>query len=132
MTGAGRAVRRQLAIDVGYAVGRDTETRVMMETTPVTSFTIPKSQFPLEFFVVPFNPPATHDRVDHRLPVDVYRRVAEPVVDRLLRIVRPLDGEPFFCMGLIVMRRLDTDLGKARLQRLGQNAECNRLMILIA
>ena len=108
--GAGQALQHQ------EPEGRDAQTGIMMEPSPVAPLEVAQAEFLFEFEVVALDAPTAHRGVNHRLPTHIGGDVAEPVVRGLIGIARPFDEQPLLGARPIAVRRGHAHPRKARAQ----------------
>ena len=63
----------------------------MVEATPSPSFKISQADLLLEFLIVAFDPPSQLGNVDELTERDVLRKRRQPIFDRLLLAIGPLN-----------------------------------------
>ena len=73
----------------------------MVEASPASSLVMPEPDFLLQFLVVAFDAPAQLGQIDQTGECPVVGQGGEPVLGRLLFILRPFDEQPFLGSGLL-------------------------------
>ncbi|MBM2804216.1 MAG: hypothetical protein HW419_2109 [Deltaproteobacteria bacterium] len=103
------------------AVGCDTQSSVMMKSTPAPSLVVAQAELLLELLIVPLNAPAHLGGPDqiHKRGVSGQRR--QPILGRFCLIYRPFDQQPLFGTRsakplVVTMRRPHSHSGEARRQ----------------
>ena len=108
----------------GYqeAIGRNTESRVMMKTAPASSFIMTQPEFLLQLFVIPLDDPALLCQTDQVLEFGLGREGCEPVLGGFDFFAGPLDQQPLLGIGLsafeIAVSGTDAHGGETRLERM--------------
>src|SRR6186997_545518 len=102
------------------AIGRKAQGGVMMKAAPAASLIMIEPQFLLEILIIPLNPPAQFGPVNQIDQGGGRRQGREPVLARLLVVLRPLDQQPLLRMRLgppiVTMRRTHPQRGEAPAQ----------------
>src|SRR5215813_12856493 len=95
--GENETVRHSSAVGIDQeSIDRDAERRVMVKTSPSSSFEVTEPDLLLELLVIALDAPAQLGVVDQPTEADVVWKRREPVLGRLLLALRPFDQQPFF------------------------------------
>lgn len=92
----------------------DAKRRVMVKAAPTSPLEMGKTDFALQFLIVPFDAPAQFGDVDERCQRGVFGQGREPVFGGRFFARRPFDEQPLLCCKRLT---LVTSVGRAHPQR---------------